>query len=131
MPSAERPNAKSEIQLKAGRHGHRRSIMETNDCDDTCCRPADGEADALRDTVREGYGRIAQGRSVGVGGGCCGAAAFAPDALTREMGYTSDELATTPDGANMGLSCGNPTALASLRSGEVVLDLGAGGGFDC
>jgi len=46
------------------------------------------------------------------------------------MGYSEAELATLPDGANMGLSCGNPTALASLKPGEVVLDLGSGGGFD-
>lgn len=47
------------------------------------------------------------------------------------VGYGQDDLASIPEGANMGLSCGNPTALASLREGEVVLDLGSGGGFDC
>jgi len=50
--------------------------------------------------------------------------------LARYVGYSSEELAALPEGANMGLSCGNPTALASLKPGEVVLDLGAGGGFD-
>lgn len=65
------------------------------------------------------------------GGGCCGPATFSPEQLATAIGYSQTELAHAPEGANMGLSCGNPTAIASLRPGEVVLDLGAGGGFDC
>jgi ubiquinone/menaquinone biosynthesis C-methylase UbiE len=65
------------------------------------------------------------------GGGCCGPATFTPAQLAEAVGYSQTDLAATPDSANMGLSCGNPTALASLRIGEVVLDLGSGGGFDC
>jgi SAM-dependent methyltransferase len=52
------------------------------------------------------------------------------DKLARELGYSVEELKSLPDGANMGLSCGNPAALAALKPGEVVLDLGSGGGFD-
>lgn len=92
------------------------------------------DADIVREKVREGYAKIAVGGTCGPsgsGGGCCGATAFTPEALAQAIGYTQGELAASPDGANMGLSCGNPTALASLRPGEVVLDLGAGGGFDC
>jgi SAM-dependent methyltransferase len=101
-------------------------------CDDSCCPPAATDTDAVREKVREGYAKIAQEGCCGPnGGGCCGATAFTPGALAEAIGYTSDELAAMPDGANMGLSCGNPTALASLHPGEVVLDLGAGGGFDC
>lgn len=103
-------------------------------CDDSCCPPAAPapHADAVRLNVREGYAKIAQSGSCGPsGGGCCGPTTFTPDQLAQAIGYTSDELAASPEGANMGLSCGNPTALASLRPGEVVLDLGAGGGFDC
>jgi arsenite methyltransferase len=48
-----------------------------------------------------------------------------------KMGYTQKELEAVPDGANLGLGCGNPVALASLREGDIVLDLGSGGGFDC
>jgi ubiquinone/menaquinone biosynthesis C-methylase UbiE len=51
--------------------------------------------------------------------------------LARAIGYTEEQLAGTPEAANLGLSCGNPTAIASLREGEVVLDLGSGAGFDC
>jgi SAM-dependent methyltransferase len=54
-----------------------------------------------------------------------------PEAIAQAVGYSEAELAAVPESSNMGLSCGNPTALASLRRGEVVLDLGAGGGFDC
>lgn len=61
---------------------------------------------------------------------CCGSAPADADKLARELGYTVEELKALPEGANMGLSCGNPAALAALKAGEVVLDLGAGGGFD-
>ena len=83
--------------------------------------------------VREGYAKIAQNTSAGCGSpgvSCCGSAPPDADKLARELGYTVAELKALPDGANMGLSCGNPAALAALKSGEIVLDLGAGGGFD-
>jgi arsenite methyltransferase len=107
-------------------------------CDDSCCPPAVPAAPAavdpngVREQVREGYAKIAQSGCCGTsGGGCCGATAFSPEQLAQAIGYTSGELGGVPDSANMGLSCGNPTAMASLKPGEVVLDLGAGGGFDC
>jgi len=78
----------------------------------------------IRSKVRQGYKKIAQGGS----GCCCGSAA--PNKLAEGIGYTSEELEVLPDGANMGLSCGNPTAIANLKPGQVVLDLGSGGGFD-
>jgi thioredoxin type arsenate reductase len=82
----------------------------------------------IRETVREGYGNIAKtGGQCGCAS-CCGSGAA--DQVARAVGYSEAELATLPDGANMGLSCGNPTALASLKAGEAVLDLGSGGGFD-
>ncbi|HOW98411.1 MAG TPA: arsenite methyltransferase [Kiritimatiellia bacterium] len=83
----------------------------------------------VHESVRQGYAAIAAG-----GGSCCGPAKScggggAAD-VARTVGYSDAELATLPDGANMGLSCGNPAALAGLKPGEAVLDLGAGGGFD-
>ncbi|MEW6249322.1 MAG: arsenite methyltransferase [Planctomycetota bacterium] len=99
------------------------------------------DAQAIREQVRAGYAEVARfGATGGVtaksgccsGQPCCGsAAASGVDELAQKLGYNEAELAALPDGANMGLSCGNPTALASLRPGEVVLDLGSGGGFDC
>lgn len=83
-----------------------------------------GPDEKIRENVREGYTKIAQGKT----GGCCGSSAS--DKLAEAIGYTSAELAVLPEGANMGLSCGNPTAVANLRPGQVVLDLGSGGGFD-
>ena len=83
------------------------------------------EGEGIREVVREGYGEVARRGSDGV---CCGSSSA--DRLARVVGYSEEELDTLPQGANMGLSCGNPTALASLRPGEVVLDLGSGGGFD-
>lgn len=78
----------------------------------------------IRETVRKGYRDIAQGKS----NCCCGASS--PDKLTEAVGYTSKELESLPEGANMGLSCGNPTTVANLKPGQVVLDLGSGGGLD-
>ncbi len=97
------------------------------------------DSEAVRQKVREGYGQIAVAGSPrnSTGGGCCGSAAGScgsapadPGQLARHIGYSAEELAALPEGANMGLSCGNPNALASLQPGEVVLDLGSGGGFD-
>ena len=83
----------------------------------------------VRDAVRKGYGLIAE-----ADGDCCGGASCCGSGSAEEVaaavGYSVDEFEALPEGANMGLSCGNPTALASLSEGEVVLDLGSGGGFD-
>src|ERR1039458_6491647 len=88
---------------------------------------------AVRNLVREGYAKIAQDTSAGCCGpgvSRCGSAPQDADKLARELGYSVEELKSLPNGANMGLSCGNPAALAALKPGEVVLDLGSGGGFD-
>jgi arsenite methyltransferase len=92
----------------------------------------DMNAENVRETVRHGYARIAQdhGSCCGPAPTCCGSAPVASDNLAKHIGYSAEELAALPEGANMGLSCGNPNALAALQPGEVVLDLGAGGGFD-
>jgi len=84
----------------------------------------------VRETVRKGYSAIATkgGSCCGPSKGCC--VSSAPGGVAKAVGYSDAELATLPEGADMGLSCGNPTALAALREGVVVLDLGAGGGFD-
>jgi arsenite methyltransferase len=82
--------------------------------------------------VRERYGNIAkQGSSCcGPAKSCCGSTDSA-QSISRSIGYTEEELKGVPEGANLGLGCGNPIALASLKEGEVVLDLGSGAGFDC
>jgi SAM-dependent methyltransferase len=95
--------------------------------------PTDEQNDSVRKLVREGYTKIAQDAAGGCcssGVSCCGSTPQEADKLARELGYIVEELQALPDGANMGLSCGNPAALAALKPGEVVLDLGSGGGFD-
>jgi arsenite methyltransferase len=89
-------------------------------------------AENVRETVRHSYAQIAQdhGSCCGPAPTCCGSAPAASDNLAKHIGYSAEELAALPEGANMGLSCGNPNALAALQPGEVLLDLGAGGGFD-
>jgi len=91
------------------------------------------DSEAVHDTVRQGYAKIAQDTSDGCcqsGVSCCGSAPQGADKLAKELGYAVEELQALPEGANMGLSCGNPAVLAALNPGEVVLDLGSGGGFD-
>ncbi len=93
--------------------------------------------ETLREEVRRRYGSIAKGEATltsaccttdateSTTGSCCGAGAQA-----RTLGYSADEIGAVPEGANLGLGCGNPVALASLKAGQTILDLGAGAGFD-
>jgi ubiquinone/menaquinone biosynthesis C-methylase UbiE len=87
----------------------------------------------IRKAVREGYSKIALQEN-----SCCGPAntcgcgcGSPPETVSKAIGYSDEELNAVPEGANLGLGCGNPTALASLKEGEEVLDLGSGAGFDC
>ncbi|MFO8063951.1 MAG: arsenite methyltransferase [Spirochaetia bacterium] len=89
--------------------------------------------------VRDRYGEAAGGSSCCGGGhydregssSCCGGGTTEQVQQSTEFGYTIDELKTLPEGADLALGCGNPTALAALKPGEVVVDLGSGGGIDC
>lgn len=85
----------------------------------------------IRKTVRESYGKIAIAQSSCCPPGRSCSCHPGPDTMSQAIGYTDVELATVPEGANLGLGCGNPTALASLEEGEIVLDLGSGAGIDC
>jgi len=86
----------------------------------------------INKVVRKGYAKIAQKESscCAPPSSCCGSVDRARE-IGKEIGYTEEELKAVPEGANLGLGCGNPVALASLKEGETVLDLGAGAGFDC
>lgn len=90
----------------------------------------------IKDMVRARYGGIAAGTAAScgpaTGSSCCDPSdASTQDRKALEMGYSPDELAAIPEGANLGLGCGNPQAIAAMRDGEVVVDLGSGAGFDC
>ena len=87
----------------------------------------------IKKAVRQGYARTVSGQSgscCGPAAPCCGGADLAQN-ISKSIGYTDEEMGAVPQGANLGLGCGNPVALASLREGEIVLDLGSGAGFDC
>jgi arsenite methyltransferase len=87
----------------------------------------------VKSTVREKYAQVArQGESCcGPKQACgCNSPSSARD-ISKSVGYTDEDIAAVPEGANLGLGCGNPVALASLKAGETVLDLGSGAGFDC
>ena len=79
----------------------------------------------VKEMVRNWYGGVAAGSA-----GCC-STSVAPQEVSREVGYSEAELASLPEGADLGLGCGNPQALAAMRPGEVVVDLGSGAGIDC
>jgi arsenite methyltransferase len=93
--------------------------------------------DAIKEMVRARYGSIAASADSSCCApattSCCGEAAVVPDldAKARDIGYSNEELAAVPEGANLGLGCGNPLAIAAMKAGEVVVDLGSGAGFDC
>jgi ubiquinone/menaquinone biosynthesis C-methylase UbiE len=110
------------------------------------------EKETVRQVVRERYGNIAKsaanagGKSLassccgssgapvaaGQQSSCCGGGTqFTPQQISTLMGYSKEDIGSVVDGANLGLGCGNPVALASLKPGETVVDLGSGGGFDC
>jgi arsenite methyltransferase len=96
------------------------------------------ESETVHEAVRNNYAAIARANMPTAleapaesccASSCC-SSAIDITMLATSIGYAAAELSTLPEGANMGLSCGNPTAMASLEPGEVVLDLGSGGGFD-
>ena len=118
--------------------------MKDNDCcsdgDISCCSTESStalELDHHRQNVRKAYAQVAQadtaGEETGVSSSCCGVSddAAITSLISTRMGYSEQDVAEVPAGSDMGLGCGNPKAIAALQPGEVVLDLGSGGGFDC
>ncbi|MFA5242534.1 MAG: arsenite methyltransferase [Sulfuricella sp.] len=89
--------------------------------------------DEIRQAVRENYGAVARSDAAcGCGPACCTPTGLpGADILSRGIGYSESEVGAVPEGANLGLGCGNPQAIAALKPGETVLDLGSGAGFDC
>ncbi len=105
-----------------------------------CCEietPQQEKLDEHRQSVRKAYSAVAQANdeaaACGITSSCCGVSddQAINTLISTRLGYTQSELENTPSGADMGLGCGNPKAIAALQSGEVVVDLGSGGGFDC
>ncbi|MDX8390781.1 MAG: arsenite methyltransferase [Mariprofundaceae bacterium] len=92
--------------------------------------------DQVRQHVRDSYGQVAEASNsndcCGVEASCCGVSddEAINTLISTRVGYSKDDLMSTPDGADMGLGCGNPRAIAALKQGETVVDLGSGGGFD-
>ena len=113
------------------------SQSTSNTC---CCSPADdtphSQHDEIRNHVRDSYAQVAEasdkGEACGVESSCCGVSADLDinTLNSLRLGYSKEDLDNVPEGADMGLGCGNPRAIASLRPGDTVVDLGSGGGFD-
>ena len=102
-------------------------------------KAAEVSAEVRRQVVRARYGGIASeggccstgGGPSGCGGGGAEGPCGAPTSVATQLGYSAHDLAALPEGANLGLGCGNPTAIMALRPRQVVLDLGSGAGIDC
>lgn len=121
-------------------------MTESNKSTSSCCdsgnspklnhNPSHQEADAVRNHVRGNYAKVAEasnaGSCCGVESSCCGVSDDVDinTLNSLRLGYSQEDLASVPEGADMGLGCGNPRAIAALQPGQVVLDLGSGGGFD-
>jgi arsenite methyltransferase len=92
-------------------------------------------SDEIRQAVRSRYGKIARQETSGCAcstrSSCCGNTPVPIEKMSEAFGYSKEQIEGVPEGANMGLGCGNPQAIAALKPGETVLDLGSGGGFDC
>ena len=95
------------------------------------------QADEIRQNVRESYSQVAEASNnsscCGTESSCCGVSddAAINTLVSTRLGYSENDLDKVPTGADMGLGCGNPRAIASIKTGETILDLGSGGGFDC
>jgi hypothetical protein len=91
--------------------------------------------DEIRSLVRENYAKVAEAGGAGCGcspsSSCCIDSEVTAEDVSVALGYSDEDVTSIPEGANRGLGCGNPQAIASLKLGETVLDLGSGGGFDC
>jgi len=110
------------------------------DSHDNCCAPqatTSVELDTHRRNVSKAYAQVARadtaGDELGVSSSCCGVSddTAVTSLISTRLGYSDQEVAEVPAGSDMGLGCGNPKAIAALQPGEVVVDLGSGGGFDC
>ncbi len=88
---------------------------------------SDLDGERVRTAVRDHYGKVAELQESGCAPGCCGSGAQS----SLRLGYSEQDLAALPAGADLGLGCGNPQAIANLRPGDTVVDLGSGAGFDC
>lgn len=94
----------------------------------------ENRSEVIREMVRDQYAKVATSSGCGCGSSSCcggGGATVSVDDLAQIMGYSKDQISAVVDGANLGLGCGNPTAIGKLKPGETVLDLGSGAGFDC
>ena len=105
--------------------------------EETLSRDSATEQDQLRQSLRKAYGDVARaddaGESCGNAASCCGTTddVAISQLISTRLGYSESDLAQVPEGADLGLGCGNPKAIAALQPGEVVVDLGSGAGFDC
>jgi len=92
------------------------------------------DSDKIRQMVRERYAQTADtpcGCQPSLTKSCCGSSTGIANSINQVMGYSEADLKSVVEGANLGLGCGNPTVIGNLKPGEIVLDLGSGGGFDC
>ena len=125
METTDKEKVREAVRDRYAKVARAGAIATSTDQVISCCGPE--EASAGTDQTASCCGPVQISADMNEAEACCGPSDFSVEKMAQIMGYSKEDIQSVPEGANMGLGCGNPVALASLKSGETVVDLGSGG----